>query len=153
MTYSVTKGIRSEGKLPVASMVEGDTAVTTLMLPPPVPFRPTVAHRGDVLLLATSEDIARRSLAMLAGNGAESKFDDPRLLEALAKLPEPEDSLVFYDGRQQFAQMRGLVDFIRQVAKDEPEAQRIADLIELLFDEISIPDYEVTVGYTEGNLN
>ena len=143
----------SEGKLPVCSMHEGDTTVTTLMLPPPVPFRPTVARLGDVLLLSTSEEVTRRSLAMLAGAGGESKFDDPRLQDALARLPEPEDSLVFYDGRLQFSQMKGIAEFIRQIAQGEPEAERVAGLIELLFDEISIPDYEVTVEYTEGNLN
>ena len=143
----------SEGKLPVRSMDEGDTSVTTLTLPPPVPFRPTVARLGDVLLLSTSEDVARRSLAMLSGGEGESKFDDPRLRDALARLPEPEDSVVFYDGRLQFSQMKGIADFIRQVGQGEPEAERVAGLIELLFDEISIPDYEVTVEYTEGNLN
>ena len=143
----------SEGQLPVRSMDEGDTSLTTLMLPPPFPFRPTVARLGDVLLLSSSEEGARRSLAMLGGAEGESKFDDPRLRDALAKLPKPEDSLVFYDGRQQFSQMRGIAEFIRQIAQGEPEAERIAGLIELLFDEVSIPDYEVTVEYTEGNLN
>jgi hypothetical protein len=143
----------SEGALTVNSVVVGESLVTTLALPGPVPFRPTVARLGDVLLLSSTEDVARRSLAMLAGGEGESKFDDPRLKEALAKLPEPEDAIVFYDGRQQFAKMRGIADFVRQIARDNPEAGRVAGLMELFFDEMSIPDYEVTVGYTEGNLN
>ena len=73
---------------------------------PQIPFRPTVIRSGDVLLVCSSEDLARRSLSMLKGGAGESKFDDPRLKEALSRLPEPEDSLVFYDGKLQFAQLR-----------------------------------------------
>ena len=143
----------SDGKLAVRSVIESDATVSTLMLPSPIPFRPTVARLGDVLLLSTLDDVAQSSLALLTGGDGESKFDDPRLKDALARLPEPEDSLVFYDGRLQFSQMKGIAEFIRQVARGEPEAERVAAMVELLFDEMSILDYAATVEYTEGNLN
>ncbi len=143
----------SEGKVAVQTVSRGDATVSTLMVPPRVPCRPTVARLGDIVLLSSLDDVAERSLAMLAGGEGESKFDDPRLKEALAQLPEAEDTVVFYDGQLQFSQLKGIAEFIRNIAPDEPDAQRVAGLIELLFDEISILDYAVTVEYTEGNRN
>ena len=107
----------------------------------------------DVLLLSSSEELARRSLGMLISGEGTSKFDDPRLQAALQRLPQPEDSLVFYDGKLHFSQMRKLVDFIRQAGQNDAQAGRVADILESVFDEVSIIDYQVTVEYTEGNLN
>jgi hypothetical protein len=90
---------------------------------------------------------------MLLGGAGESKFDDPRLKEALSRLPEPEDSLVFYDAKLQFAQMAGVVDVIRQAGAIDANAARVADMVELVFKEITFLDCVVTVEYTEGNLN
>lgn len=143
----------SEGQITAQSAKQGDASVTTLALPGEVPFRPTVVRLDDVLLLSSSDELAGRSLEMLVSGKGESKFDDPRLKEALRRLPEPEDSLVFYDGKLQFSQLRGMSNFIRQVSGGDPEAKRVADLLELVFDELAILDYEVTVEYTEGNQN
>lgn len=143
----------SEGALPIQTDKEGDTELTTLAFPQPVPFRPTVARIDDILLFASSQQVARQSLAMLLGKGGESKFDDPRLKEALKRLPEPEDCLTFYDGKLQFSQMRGIGKFIRQASGGDAGAERIAGLIELVFDEVAVLDYEVTVEYTEENRN
>ena len=143
----------SGGELQVRTAKEGKASVTTLGLPAEVPFRPTCARLGGVLLLCSSEESARRSLGMLVSGEGECKFDDPRLKEALRRLPEPEDSLVFYDGKLQFSQLRQMGDFIRQMGGGDPEAQRVAELMDLLFDELSFLDYEVTVEYTEGNQN
>jgi hypothetical protein len=147
----------SEGKLPVETAEEGEATLTTLNVPSDMALRPTVARLDDVLLLSTSEELARRSLGMLAGGQGESKFDDPRLKEALSRLPEPEDALVFYDAKLQFSTMRGLGDFIREQAAADPNmeraGERFAKLIELVFDEMAVLDYEVTVEYTEGNQN
>jgi hypothetical protein len=90
---------------------------------------------------------------MLVHGEGKSKFDDPRLKDALRRLPEPEDSLVFYDVKQQLSQLRELVDFLRSAGQNDPNAQRVAGLMELLFDEMAVIDYQVTVEYTEGNLN
>lgn len=147
----------SKGKVTVISRIEDEAMVTVLDLPEGVPIRPTVCRIGDVVICSTSETIAKQSLALLQGRGGPSKFDDPRLAEALAQLPEPEDAIVFFDGEQLFAQLRGLGDFIRQQSRRQGEAdekaERVADLFELLFDETAISDYEVTVEYTEGNQN
>jgi hypothetical protein len=144
----------TQGKIPVQTAEEGDATITTLSVPEEVPFRPTIVRLDDVLLMSTSDELARGSLEMLvSGEAGKSKFDDPRLKEALSRLPEPEDSLVFYDGKLQFSQLRGMGDFIRQVSQGNPDAERVAELVELIFDEVAIMDYEVTVEYTEGNQN
>lgn len=143
----------SQGQVQVQTATERDASITSLGLPGEVPFRPTVVRIDGVLLLSSSEELARRSLEMLVSGKGESKFDDPRLKEALAQLPEPEDALIFYDGKLQFSQMREMGNFIRQMSGGDPGAQRAAELTDLLFDELSVMDYEVTVEYTEGNQN
>ena len=143
----------SNGEAAVETVEEGDVVVTILSLPEEVPFRPAVACIDDVLLFSTWEQLARRSLGMLAGGEGESKFDDPRLKEALGRLPEPEDSLVFYDGRMQFSKLREIGAFIRKLEPDNPQSERVAGLVELLIDELAILDYEVTVEFTEENRN
>jgi len=143
----------SDGDLAVETVKEGDVVLTVLSLPEQAPFRPAVACIDDVFLVSTSERLARRSLAMLAGGEGESKFDDPRLKEALARLPEPEDNLTFYDGKMQFSKLRDIGAFIRKVEPDNPQSERVAGLIELLVDELAILDYEVTVEFTEENRN
>jgi len=143
----------SEGKVPVESSTEGGATIATLAVPRQVPFQPTVARVGDVLLLSSSDEFASQSLRMLSGGEGASKFDDPRLKEALRRLPAPEDGLVFYDVKQQFGQLRPLVDFLRAAGQNDPNAGRVAGLLEVVFDEMAVLDYQVTVAYTEGNLN
>ena len=143
----------SDGQLAVETAEEGDAVLTTLGVPAKVPFRPTVARLDDVLLLSSSDQLARTSLKMLAGGEGECKFDDPRLQEALSRLPEPEDSLTFYDARQQLRKLRELGTFVREQGPGDPNAERAAELLEMLFDELAVLDYEVTVEYTEGNQN
>ena len=143
----------TEGKVSVKSSTEGEATFVALALPGGLPLQPTVVRVGDVLLLSSSDPMARQGLGRLLGGEGPSKFDDPRLKEALSHLPDPEDSLFFFDGKQYFGQLRGLADFIRSAAANDPNAQRAAGLLELVLDELAVFDYEATVEYTEGNLN
>ena len=148
---------KSEGKLSVSSQTQGEANITVLNLPEGVPMRPVVARMDDVLLFSTSEEITRKSLDRLQGESGPSKFDDPRLSEALAQLPEPEDAIIFFDGEQLFTQLRGLGEFVRHESRRHGEvnenAERVAGLMELLIDELAVSDYEISVEYTEGNQN
>ena len=116
------------------------------------PFQPAFARLGDVLVFSTSANTVRASVGSLLGGG-ESKFDEPRVQAALSKLPEPEDSLVIYDGRQQFDQLRGIGEFIREKAANDAKAVRFAGVFDRAIDELAILDYEVTVEYTDGYRN
>jgi hypothetical protein len=140
-------------KVSVASEQVGTTTVTTLHLPPGVPYSPTIARVGDVLLFASSDAMARRSLAMLQGSGEASKFSDPRLVQALKQLPEPEDALVFFDGRQLFSKLHGIGQFIREQSHGDAKADRAATMMEQIVDEVSILDYTVVSASTDGQKN
>lgn len=143
----------SGGDLPVAEQKIGNVVVTQLLLPDPLPLQPTVASMGDVFIFCTSMDLLETSLKLMNSTEGKSKFDDPRLTAALAQLPEAEDSLVFYDGRTQFAAMRQLGPFLQQMGGGDPNVERMVKILNIIMDDVAIIDYEVTVGYTEENLN
>lgn len=144
----------SEGKVQVQTAKEGDAQLTWIVVPPQVPFQPTFARVGDVVMISSSEQMTRQSLAVLSGEtSAASKFDDPRLQSALSKLPEAEDSIVFFDGKQLFGQLGKMGQFIRTVAAGDENAERVAGLIDEVFAEVSIIDFEATVEYTDENRN
>ena len=142
---------KGEAKKRVAR--EGEVDFIVLDLPAEVPFRPTLARIGDVIILSDTEELARQSATMLLERSGAAKVDDPRLQEALASLPEPEDALVFFDGKLLFERLHGVADFLRTQAPPDPEAARWFGLMELVIDEFAIFDYEVTVEYTEGEQN
>lgn len=131
----------------------GAASVTTMSIGPQVPFSPTIATLGDIVLFSSSSDLARESLQLLTEGNGKSKFDDPRLADALGHLPTSEDSLVFYDGQQQMRDLAQFGPFIQTMSGGDPDAMRVVNLIKMIIDELSIFDYEVTVAYTEGNLN
>lgn len=148
----------SGGKAPVQTIDQGGAALVTLALPPQVPLRPVVVRSGDVLIVSSSLTLAQTALARLQGETGPSKFDDPRLVEALSKLPAAEDSVTFLDGALMFSQLGKIGDSITaMIGKDgqpvPPEAQRVAALMDTFMSELAVLDYEVTVGYTEGNQN
>lgn len=147
------------GPIAVQKTATGGVTRVSLRITPPgnapfdFPFQPTAAALGDVLVITSNAALADQSIAQMSSGGGPSKFDDQRLKDALAKLPEAEDAIIFYDGRTQFQQLSGLTEFIRNVSGGDPEAARIADVIEAVLDEMSVLDFEVTVEYTEGYQN
>lgn len=143
----------SEGKVYVEESREGDASLTTLALPPQSPIQPAIAHTGDVLLLSTSKDLLLRSLGMMTDEPGASKFDDPRLKAALENLPGVEDGLVFYDGRLQFDTLKKIGPAAARIGQGDPNVERFVKLFRMTMDNIAVFDHEVTVEYTEGNLN
>lgn len=142
--------------LAVVHETNGDARLTTLRLQQQVQeidFEPTVAYSGDLLMLGTTADFIGASLETLADGQANSKFDDPRVIQALQRLPAAEDAISVFDGQRLFADLKRLGPTIRRMSNNDPGASRAADTIELVLDELAIFDYEVTVEYTEGNLN
>ncbi len=92
----------SDDKLAIQTSEVQGTKVTTLAVPAPSPMQPAVARFDDLLLVSTSLSLLEQGVAQLHDESLASKFDDPRLKEALAHLPAYEDSLVFLDGQQMF---------------------------------------------------
>jgi hypothetical protein len=143
----------TDGKATVKSSRVKNAAVTTLELPKESPFQPAFARLNDIVLISTNVGLLRHSVEQLQDDSAKSKFDDPRLKEALAHLPKPEDALVFFDGRRLFQSLGGIGDSIRSQSKNDADAARVARLIDRVVDETAILDYEVTVEYTEPGQN
>ncbi len=143
----------TEGKAAVETRQVKDASVTALVLPKESPYQPAVARLNNIVLISTNASLLRRSVEQLQDSSAKSKFDDPRLQEALTHLPKPDDALVFFDGRKLFESLHGLGAFIRGHAKNDPQAARIARIIDRVIDEIAILDYEVTVEYTDPGQN
>jgi hypothetical protein len=145
---------RSEGTIDAAVDDSDTVRIFSLSVPQikEFPFQPAFARLGDVLVFSTSANTVRASVRSLLGGG-ESKFDEPRIQAALSKLPQPEDAVVIYDGHAQFAQMRGMGQFIREKAANDAQAVRVAGVFERAIDELAILDYEVTVEFTDGYRN
>ena len=104
-------------------------------------------------MFCTSVELLEQSIGMMTGTNGTSKFDDPRLATALEKLPPAEDALVFYDGRTQFATFSKLGSAILEAEPNDPNVQRAVEILDIVMEHVSVIDYEVTVQYTEGNLN
>ena len=131
----------------------GDASLSTLRLPKESPFQPTVARLGDVILIGSHPDFVEACAEQLQDDDAESKFDDPRFKEALEHLPEPEDCVSFFDAKQLSKDLGGISDFIRKQKDGQEKVERAARLMDRIFDELSVLDYEVSVEYTEEGQN
>ncbi len=142
----------TNGKLPLATENVSGVEMKYLQMPAEVPitFQPAVGVQGDVFLFTTSLKFAKTGLDLLANPSAESKFDDPRVIAALQKLPAPEDGLVFVDGKQMIQQLHQIPDFITRMSQGQPDAARITGLLTELINECSVFDHEISVQYTEG---
>ncbi len=144
---------KSTGKVPVTRLSQGEVEITGLGFPPEVPFQPAFARVGDVFLISSSQQLISQSIEMLQNTSGVSKFNEPKFVDALKHLPEPEDALVIFDAQRLFNQFRKMGDMIQAEAKTNPDAEKISGVIDLLFEELAVIDYEVTVGYTEGHEN
>lgn len=82
----------------------------------PFPIGVMLARHGDVILLAFGSTIGEQALAQLKGAGGKPLAESERFQAAVKQLPNPEDSLVFFDVAQFFTQMRGLLDQVLQMA-------------------------------------
>ncbi|MCA9034951.1 MAG: hypothetical protein KDA91_07475 [Planctomycetaceae bacterium] len=143
----------SKGKLTVTTETLGGVEVSVLNLPPQVPLQLIVGASDDLFVFSTSRDFAKSGLELLQNPDSISAFDNERCREALEHLPEAEDTLVFYDGRQMMQQMSQFGSFIRNTAGGNEKANQVAAMVEQLIYEMDGVDYEVTVEYTEGFQN
>ncbi len=142
----------TNGKLPMATENVSGVEMKFLQLPAetPVIFQPAVGVRGDVFVFTTSLEFAKTGLDLLANPSAESKFDDPRVIAALKQLPEPEDSLVFFDGKQMFQQLHQIPEFVVRISQGQENAVRAMGFMTEVINQSSVIDHEISVQYTEG---
>jgi len=141
----------SRGSLTVGTDSVAGVEMNTLQLPGEAAnmFQPSVGVKDDVAVFTTSRAFAQEALERLENPSANSKFDEPRVIEALSHLPVAEDAVVVFDGKQMAMQLQGIPKFIQQVSGGRPEAQRAAGLLTEIFQQMDAFDIEVTVQFTE----
>lgn len=142
----------TDGKLPMAVENISGVEMKFLQLPAelPITFQPAIGVQGDVLVFTTSLNFARSGLDLLANPSIESKFDDPRIVDAFKQLPAPEDTVVFFDGKQLFEQLHQIPEFIVRMSQGQADAKRVAELFTECVNQCSVIDHEISVQYTEG---
>ncbi|MEZ6062434.1 MAG: hypothetical protein R3C19_18985 [Planctomycetaceae bacterium] len=144
----------AQGNIRVETQTLAGTEITVMVLPPQAPFQPVLGVVDEnVFVFSTSRQMLRGSLELLKNPSAESKFDDPRLAEALTHVPAVEDGVTFFDGRRLFEQLGGLPAFINQVSGGNAEAARVSAVLQEAFEQFNGIDYEVTVEYTQDYQN
>ena len=146
----------SGGKAPKTESKVGEATSVSLGLPGDAPMQPVLVRLDDVIIFSSKLDLAHECAAMLAGNGKPSKFDDPRIAEAMANLPEAEDAFVFFDGLAMWNALEELPQFIRLQGANsnkQEDLERISGVIERIIREVSFIDYEATVEFTDGLQN
>jgi hypothetical protein len=144
----------TDGSVGVGRSEHDGFRLVSLELPLDMPeqgneLQPTCAVRDELLLVATSPEAARAALDRLKATSQKSKFDDPRVQQALAKLPAPEDSLSVFDSRTYFQQLRKLPEMIRERAGDDAGAQKAGEIMDKVLTQFDVVDLIVTVEHTE----
>lgn len=143
----------SKDEAKAESTDESGAKFTRLELPKEVPYQPAVASIGDLFLISTSDELLKKSLAQLQDPSAKSKFDDERFKEALKHLPEPDDSVTFFDAHELFADMAKMGDFLREQKPGDENVERAAKILEHVIKEVDAFEYETAVEYTEKGQN
>lgn len=140
----------ANGKIQLTEETVDGFALLTLQLGPEVPLQPIVGVRDDLFVFSSSTEMLRESLQLLADPAANSRFDDPRLLDSLQQLPAAEDAIAFVDLQAMTQQIGGIGNFLRQAANQQPQVVRLASFIEKLVEQMSAFDCVTTVEYTDG---
>lgn len=145
----------SNGQLPVVTETIAGVELQSLQLPEEAAkmMQPSIGVKGNVLVFTTSLSFVQEALELLENPSGDSKFDDPRVTDALSHLPKAEDSMFIFDGKRLAEQLKSIPDFITRISNGNPEAQRAADLISELVNQADAFDIDVTVEYTDGFKN
>lgn len=114
------------------------------VVPAPFPLGVTLARVDNVILFSFGTGMAEQGLALLAGEEGETLASTERFQGAFAKLPEPQDSAVFFDIAKMLTQIRGMLGVAMQGA---PEDQR--EVPGKLLDRIDIAEYMAAVATTD----
>jgi hypothetical protein len=110
-----------------------------------------VAVRGPVVALALDRTLLDEALAALDGKPVKTALvDTPRYKEAIAKLPPPENAVVFVDIRAIIEGVRGILHSAASQAAGDQNGQEAARVVGKVLDEFSMFDYVAATARTEG---
>ena len=75
-------------------------------------------RRGDIIGFCTGEGATTDVIDRLAGKSKSGAlFDDPRFQKALSQVQTPRDSLMYFDGKRCFSDMRDMVRTVAELKK------------------------------------
>lgn len=110
-----------------------------------------VAVRGPVVAVAIDRTLLDEVLGLLAGEGDQKGLtQSERYTQAMAKLPPPEDAVVFFDVKKLIEGVRGIMKFAGEQAQQDPNATQAIGVIAKILDEVSILDYMASTTHTDG---
>lgn len=148
-----------EGAHVVHKIAVGDANGVSLAL--------TLAREGDVILAGFGSTLPEQTLALLRGEGGQSMADNPRFKAAVGKLPEPGESLTFFDATRMWGQMRSfahrIIEMSAQAARQagntqdkiaqsdfEQKLDQIRKMVDAGLNELDIFEYTAEVSNTQG---
>ncbi len=110
-----------------------------------------VAVRGPVVALAVDRTLLDETLGALAGKpGKPALVDTPRYKQAIAKLPPPENTVMFFDIRATIEGVREMIRSATSQAAEDDGGREAVRLVGKVLDELSMFDYLAATGRTEG---
>lgn len=109
-----------------------------------------VAVRGAVVAVSIDRGLLDESLSLLAGEGEKKGLpQSERYTQAMAKLPPPEDVVVFFDVKAMIEGLRGMIAFVLQQGQPNQSTQDVSAVAGKVLDEVSILDYLASTTHTE----
>lgn len=143
-----------EESLQVNTEGEGPSAVTTLLLPVPIPGASIslyIARHEGTLLMAFGQSLPEQSLALLRGEPGKTLASTERFQEAVKKLPAPGEELFFMDVSRFLGGLRTMIDKYSSMGDPNNERpEKVRELPNRIFDALDIFDYLVSVSNTQG---
>lgn len=112
----------------------------------------SVGHRGDLIVMSfTGDKLVKDCMDLLKGEAEKtSLIDSKRFKTAIDDMHEAEDTVVFFDIGKMFGAINGMVKTVKDMEKNDAEAQQAMGIVTRLIDDLSIIDYMVAVEWTDG---
>ncbi len=119
------------------------------------PFTFSLFRKGDLIGLVVGDEAINEVTALLATDGKKrSILTSPRFLEALAQVPEPEDSVAFFDFKLLHGNLSSLMSSFAAQVKPGQDDQGLAPTILSLGKKIlelsDFSDYGILTVETQG---
>jgi len=112
----------------------------------------SVGYRGDLVVISfTGDKLVKDCMDLLKGEAEKtSLIESKRFKTAIDELHDAEDAVVFFDIGKMFGAINGMVKTVKDMEKNDAEAQTAMNVVTKLIDDLSMIDYMVAVEWTEG---
>lgn len=112
----------------------------------------SVGYRGDLVVISfTGDKLVKDCMDLLKGEAEKtSLIESKRFKTAIDELHDAEDTVVFFDIGKMLGAINGLIKTVKDMEKNDAEAQNVIGVVTKLIDDVAIIDYMVAVEWTEG---